>query len=201
MHNIIIWSYSRAKTSGTNRRTCYQRHSDECRRSRRRRRRDRKFRPVISANGQAAAAAAAVAGEAVAAAAVVEARAGDAAGADDGDSGAAVAAGDDPSRKGPSWRRWLRNITYIDLRSICGLSHFSTARRGTFVCNLYHTRVGRRASGGGGGGSSVVVGCTRLGHRAHARTHVLDVLYYTYYDITAKMYLFIFIFGGEGRGF
>lgn len=31
------------------------------------------------------------------------ARAGDAAGADDGDSGAAVAAGDDPSRKGPSW--------------------------------------------------------------------------------------------------
>lgn len=99
MHNII-WSYSRAKTSGTNRRTRYQRHSDEYRWLQRLRRRKRKFRPVTSANGPAAAA---VACEAVAAAGVAEARAGDAAGADDGDSGAAVAAGDDPSKKGPSW--------------------------------------------------------------------------------------------------
>lgn len=71
-----------------------------------------------------------------------------------------------------------------------GLSHFSTARRGTFVCNLLYT-VGRRASGGGGGGG-VVVGCTRLGHRAHARTHVLDML--LYYNIMSKVYLFIFNF-------
>jgi len=84
-------------TSGTNRRKRYQLHCDEYRRLQRRR---RKFHPVISANGPAAAAAA---GEAVAAAAEAEARAGDAAGADDGDSGEAVAAGDDPSRKGPSW--------------------------------------------------------------------------------------------------
>lgn len=82
---------------------------------------------------------------------------------------------------------------YIDY-GLCGLSHFSTARRGTFVCNLLYT-VGRRASGGGG---SVVVGCTRLGHRAHARRHVLDMLYYTYYNIMAKMYLFIFVLGGRG---